>query len=52
VLTVLMDLAAAFFAQAHAAAAAPLDIVAVATGDGSGNQEHQPDIRYAWRPGT
>jgi len=27
-----MDLAAAFFAQAHAAAAAPLDIVAVATG--------------------
>jgi len=26
--------------------------VAVATGDGSGNQEHQPDIRYAWRPGT
>jgi GNAT superfamily N-acetyltransferase len=23
---------------------------AVATGDGSGNEEHQPDIRYAWRP--
>lgn len=23
--------------------------VAVATGDGSGNQEGQPDIRYAWR---
>lgn len=22
----------------------------VARGDGSGNQEHQPDIRYAWRP--
>ena len=25
--------------------------VAVATGDGSGNVERQPDIRYAWRPG-
>jgi len=24
--------------------------VAVATGDGSGNEEGQPDIRYAWRP--
>ncbi len=24
--------------------------LAVATGDGSNNQEHQPDIRYAWRP--
>ena len=24
--------------------------IAVATGDGSGNQEGQPDIRYAWRP--
>ena len=24
--------------------------VAVATGDGLGNQEGQPDIRYAWRP--
>ena len=24
--------------------------VAVATGDGSHNEEHQPDIRYAWRP--
>lgn len=24
---------------------------AVAHGDGSGNQERQPDIRYAWRPG-
>lgn len=24
--------------------------VAVATGDGSNNQEHQPDIRFAWRP--
>lgn len=24
--------------------------VAVATGDGSTNQERQPDIRYAWRP--
>lgn len=23
---------------------------AVAFGDGSGNEEHQPDIRYAWRP--
>lgn len=22
----------------------------IARGDGSGNQEHQPDIRYAWRP--
>ena len=22
----------------------------VATGDGSGNEEHQPDLRYAWRP--
>ncbi len=26
--------------------------VAVATGDGSGNEERQPDIRYAWRPAT
>jgi GNAT superfamily N-acetyltransferase len=25
--------------------------VAIATGDGSGNVERQPDIRYAWRPG-
>ena len=25
--------------------------VAVAFGDGSGNEERQPDIRYAWRPG-
>lgn len=24
--------------------------VIVATGDGSANEEHQPDIRYAWRP--
>jgi len=24
----------------------------IATGDGSGNEERQPDIRYAWRPGT
>jgi GNAT superfamily N-acetyltransferase len=24
--------------------------VAVATGDGSGNEEGQPDVRYAWRP--
>jgi GNAT superfamily N-acetyltransferase len=24
--------------------------VAVAFGDGSGNEERQPDIRYAWRP--
>jgi GNAT superfamily N-acetyltransferase len=23
---------------------------AIATGDGSGNEERQPDIRYAWRP--
>jgi pimeloyl-ACP methyl ester carboxylesterase/GNAT superfamily N-acetyltransferase len=23
---------------------------AIAFGDGSGNEEHQPDIRYAWRP--
>ncbi len=23
---------------------------AVAFGDGSGNEEHQPDVRYAWRP--
>ncbi|CAN5592175.1 GNAT family N-acetyltransferase [soil metagenome] len=23
---------------------------AVAFGDGRGNQEHQPDVRYAWRP--
>lgn len=26
--------------------------VAIATGDGSGNEEGQPDIRYAWRPGA
>ncbi len=25
--------------------------VAVAFGDGSANEERQPDIRYAWRPG-
>jgi len=25
---------------------------AIATGDGSGNEERQPDIRYAWRPGA
>ena len=24
----------------------------IATGDGSGNEERQPDIRYAWRPGA
>ncbi len=24
--------------------------VAIATGDGSGNEEGQPDVRYAWRP--
>jgi pimeloyl-ACP methyl ester carboxylesterase/GNAT superfamily N-acetyltransferase len=24
----------------------------VAFGDGSGNAEHQPDVRYAWRPGV
>ena len=24
---------------------------AIAFGDGSGNEERQPDIRYAWRPG-
>jgi GNAT superfamily N-acetyltransferase len=24
--------------------------VAVAFGDGSGNEERQPDVRYAWRP--
>ena len=24
--------------------------VEIARGDGSGNEEHQPDIRYAWRP--
>jgi len=24
--------------------------VPVLLGDGSGNQEHQPDVRYAWRP--
>lgn len=23
---------------------------AIAFGDGSGNEEHQPDVRYAWRP--
>ncbi len=28
-----------------------LGFVAVAFGDGSGNEERQPDIRYAWRPG-
>jgi pimeloyl-ACP methyl ester carboxylesterase/GNAT superfamily N-acetyltransferase len=26
------------------------DFAAIAFGDGSGNEEHQPDIRYAWRP--
>lgn len=26
------------------------DFVEIARGDGSGNEEHQPDIRYAWRP--
>ena len=26
--------------------------VVIATGDGSGNDERQPDIRYAWRPAT
>jgi GNAT superfamily N-acetyltransferase len=26
--------------------------VAVWTGDGSGNEERQPDIRYEWRPGS
>lgn len=26
--------------------------VVVAMGDGAGNDEGQPDIRYAWRPGT
>ncbi|MEP6640128.1 MAG: GNAT family N-acetyltransferase [Chloroflexota bacterium] len=25
--------------------------VAIGTGDGSNNEEGQPDIRYAWRPG-
>jgi ribosomal protein S18 acetylase RimI-like enzyme len=25
---------------------------AVAFGDGAGNEEGQPDVRYAWRPGT
>lgn len=25
---------------------------AIAFGDGSGNEEHQPDVRYAWRPGS
>lgn len=24
--------------------------IAIAVGDGSGNEERQPDIRYAWRP--
>lgn len=24
----------------------------IAFGDGSGNEEHQPDVRYAWRPTT
>ncbi len=28
-----------------------LGFVATAFGDGSGNEEGQPDIRYAWRPG-
>jgi pimeloyl-ACP methyl ester carboxylesterase/ribosomal protein S18 acetylase RimI-like enzyme len=28
-----------------------LGFVAIAYGDGSGNEERQPDIRYAWRPG-
>jgi GNAT superfamily N-acetyltransferase len=26
-------------------------LVAVEYGDGSGNQEHEPDVRYAWTPG-
>jgi pimeloyl-ACP methyl ester carboxylesterase/GNAT superfamily N-acetyltransferase len=26
--------------------------VPIAFGDGSNNEEHQPDIRYAWRPGS
>ena len=26
--------------------------VAVGFGDGSGNEERQPDVRYAWRPGS
>ncbi len=25
---------------------------AIAFGDGSANEEHQPDVRYAWRPGS
>jgi pimeloyl-ACP methyl ester carboxylesterase/ribosomal protein S18 acetylase RimI-like enzyme len=29
-----------------------LGFIAVAEGDGSGNEERQPDIRYAWRPGV
>ena len=27
------------------------DVVAVAFGDGSGNEEGEPDVRYRWSPG-
>jgi GNAT superfamily N-acetyltransferase len=29
-----------------------LGFAPVASGDGSGNEERQPDVRYAWRPGS